>query len=120
VQTEQAINELITYRRVDYLKEALFKSMGRQVSLGSDSVQRVYAALSGGDTPWTGTPPKAPWWPAWRDSEKRRNDVAHDGKRVTQQEATSSVEVGQQYVDHLLRVVGELRRAAVDFAVAPQ
>ena len=101
LETEDALNTLIGLREIDDLRDALFDAMGApQISLHNDRVRGLYTALSE-DNPTT-----APWWSQWRDSIKRRNEVAHKGTEVTRAEAAASVEVARSYCEHVLKVAG--------------
>jgi hypothetical protein len=108
LQTEEAMNELIDLRDVDYLRDALVAT--RKVSLGDDRARRVYQALSG-DSPWSldGGVRRTAWWDAWVASADKRDLVAHRGEKVTLNQADASIAACEAYVDHLIRVVGELR-----------
>lgn len=110
LRTEQAISDLIKWKNVEYLRDALQKT--RRGNLSNGGVRKVYAALSG-DSPWrqpkeTGEPPQAPWWQAWTTSYEVRCRVAHAGAPVTRQEAEKSIDVCEKYVLHLMHTVDRL------------
>jgi hypothetical protein len=82
LQTELAIGALITWRQIEYLRDALQKT--ERGNLYDDRVKAVWAGLSG-DRPWSkpkddGEPPQAPWWPKWVQSYELRCAVAHKGR----------------------------------------
>jgi hypothetical protein len=107
LQTEQALDELIKWRGVEYLRKALLKT--EKGNLSDDRVQRVYAALSG-ERPWSAGPTQAPWWNDWCESVEVRNGVAHRDRKVTREEAEKTAKVCEQYVLHLMNTNERLRK----------
>jgi hypothetical protein len=68
-------------------------------NLGNERVRKVYTALTG-DLVGNALPS---WWQAFKDSVQRRNDIVHEGKRPSQNEAVASFNACVACVEHLNR-----------------
>jgi hypothetical protein len=109
IQTDKALNDLIEWRRVGYLRDSL-QGLSRP-SFSDSRTRKVWTALSD-DSPWSIGPNQAAWWQSWVASVDVRNDIAHKGEKITHSHAVASVDACEQLVLYLMRKVEELLKVA--------
>jgi len=100
--TEDAINEVMSQREVDYLTDAVLDMCGT-VSLANPQLRKLFKALTGAD------PAAEPWWPAWMDARKMRHEVAHGGRTVTRDQALACVDAATKFIAHVSEKVAIVR-----------
>jgi HEPN domain-containing protein len=96
--TERAFKLLFSFKKIEYLYEAIVKPSWKYNNLSKNSqhVRKLYTALSGEAFDKTN--------PLWADLEthfEKRNGIAHRGVPSTKQEAELSVAVAKKYFKHI-------------------
>jgi hypothetical protein len=111
--TEEALYHLIRHRGAQVLGDAVMSLVGNTISLDDSRVRKVYQALTddypGGHDDLGRQ--RAPWWDAWQVGRKLRHNVAHNGARVTSEQATSAIDSVVAYIAHVTGVVERVRAA---------
>lgn len=96
--TERAFKLLFSFKRIEYLYDAIVKQSWKynNLSRNSQQVRKLYTALSGETFDMVN--------PLWKDLEnhfKKRHTIAHRGAPSTKKEAELSVQVAKKYVKHI-------------------
>jgi hypothetical protein len=71
-------------------------------NLANERIRKVYVALTGDDIT------KQPFWSAFKDSSAPRNQFAHEGLPVSQQQASEALEACTAFVRHLEKFVAHV------------
>ena len=100
--TEWAITALFAARENADLAEPIL-GLFLVTDICSDRVHRVFAALSGEK------PNQQSYWPLLKTHRDRRNEVVHRGSKSTGAEASESVAVVGQYLEHAESIVSKLQ-----------
>jgi len=104
--TERAFKLLFSYKRIEYLYDAIVKPSWKYNNLSdkSQQVRKLYTALSG-ETFGKGNP-------LWKDLEthfEKRHSIAHRGAPSTKEEAELSLAVAEKYVKHINDTLGVIK-----------
>ena len=98
VAAQRAFSRAFASRNVSDLEDAV-SDLFSSYNLGNERVRKVYAALTG-DLVGNALPS---WWQPFKDSVQRRNDIVHEGKRPSQEEALESLNACVACVEYLNR-----------------
>jgi hypothetical protein len=96
IATQSAFRRAILKRGLLDLEEVLAGPYP-SYNLKNDRMYKVYTTITGDDVR------QKPWWKAFTESLKRRNDVVHRGTQASQEEARDSLNVCATLIDHLRR-----------------
>jgi hypothetical protein len=97
VATAQALSEALEKKNLHYLKNAVI-ALFRDYNLCSNyRLRDLYNALIGEKVQ------QQPFWKTLDTSVKRRNDIVHQGKFVTEADAQSFLQAAKDLVDYLSR-----------------
>jgi hypothetical protein len=99
LQIEGAVNQLLNARSDKVLVKLVSPANLDTMSLDSDRVYRVYAALTNDH------PKEADWWKEWMKSRQDRHAVAHKGLTMTEQQANAAIASAQKHLDHVSKAV---------------
>ena len=94
VATERSLTEAFLTKGVLYLEDALSEFLNGY-NLANERNRKFYVALTGNDMT------TEPFWPAFRQSAKRRNDIMHGSLIVGKTEADESVKAATDLVAYL-------------------
>ena len=104
VACEAVIAQLLTLRGADYLHSCVDQLVGSFNPSGR--VRDLYVALSGDAIQ------QKPFWPAFKECVRLRNQIVHRGATATEQEAAQYLSVAKEVIAHL-----EARCATTDISV---
>ena len=96
--TEWALTSLFAMRNDSDLTEPIL-GLFQVKDICNDRVRSIYSVLS------SDSPDKKRFWEKFRRHHTRRNNLVHRGKKPSPSEATESVAVVNQYLDHVERVI---------------
>lgn len=100
--TEWALTVLFAMRDDSDLTDPIL-GLFQVTDICNDRVHTIYSALSGDSRK------QMPFWAGLKSHRDRRNDLVHSGKKPSPSEATESVAVVNQYLDHVERVLSGLQ-----------
>jgi len=100
--TEWALTGLFAMRGDSDLTDPIL-GLFQVTDICNDRVHTIYSALSGD------SPKQMPFWAGLKSHRDRRNDLVHRGMKPSPSEATDSVAVVNQYLDHVERVLSGLQ-----------
>ena len=100
--TEYALTLLFQIRGVQFLSEPLL-DLFQVRNIVNNRLQKVYTALSRDRIQRT------PFWQKLKQHYERRNKIVHKGARCTKREAQESISVIGQYIQHVDRVIEQIR-----------
>lgn len=96
IATERALSTAFESKGLQYLEGAV-EELLNGYNLSNDRIRKLYTALTG-DAIEVQT-----FWPHFKESAKRRNEIMHKGRRVKKSEAESSHTAASALVSHLKR-----------------
>ncbi len=103
LRTDKALSDLLQHLSAP-LKEAVLGLCGQTVSLMDENTRKWWCLLTD-DKVGKKT---LVWWKEWTESRELRNDVAHQGRSVTFDDAARSVALAERYIDHVTRVAAAI------------
>jgi len=102
IYTEYVLTLLFQVRGAQFLSEPLL-DLFQVRSILDNRLRKIYTALSRDRVQDT------PFWQKLRQHYKRRNKIVHKGARCTKREAQESISVVGQYIQHVDRVIEQIR-----------
>jgi hypothetical protein len=102
--TERAFVLLFSYKKIDYLYDAIVKPSWKYNNLSNDRVRKLYSALSGEDFS-----KNKDLWDQLDTHMNKRHKIAHRGVMSSREEAELSVEVARKYIVHLSNSIESLK-----------
>jgi hypothetical protein len=94
VAAERALSAAFASKGLQHLEEPVLDFLNGY-NLGNDRNRKLYTALTGDSIE------QEPFWPAFKESSTRRNNVVHGSKIVDQAEADSSYQAARDFITHL-------------------
>jgi hypothetical protein len=114
LHTEEALDNLLRCKYSESAIAELLRSfLGRSVCLDDERVRKVYGVLTGDYPAGHKKLRKKPatWWKEWDASRTLRHEVAHAGKQVSREQAASSIESAEAYIQHVSMQVEQSTRS---------
>ncbi|HEX3082681.1 MAG TPA: hypothetical protein VHQ86_05550 [Candidatus Saccharimonadia bacterium] len=93
--TEKILRHLYQAREIEYLKGA-FEQLLINYNIGNTKVSGLYIALSGD------TIKQEPFWSDFEKHVELRNELVHEGKDATAEEARRSLDVVAMLIQHVV------------------
>jgi hypothetical protein len=94
ISAERAISQAFAAKSIGYLEDWVDDAIS-SYSLSNSRVQDLYNALKGDQIQ------KRPFWPAFKESAKRRHAFVHKGKTITKAEAEASLKAASDLAAYL-------------------
>lgn len=94
VATERILSQSFASKSIQNLEEPVTELLNGY-NLANDKIRKLYTALTGD------TIEKQPFWPNFKESAKRRNQIMHRGAIVGKTEAEESFTASSALVTHL-------------------
>ncbi len=94
---EETFNLLYERRGIADLKRVIGRLLYENYNLAHDRVASLYEGLSGDQIK------QRPFWSRYKDHNELRNDIVHDGRIATPEEAEASLGVVEELIAHLER-----------------
>ncbi len=110
VAADGCLARLIDRTEPASLRQWLKDQLKVNTNLANDNVRKMYTSLSGDPIA------DAPWWSAFKEHTRLRNDVTHEGVPVTSHQSERGLTVVRSLIDHLALsgVEGDHASAAVN------
>lgn len=96
VSVERALSTAFASKGLQYLEDPVLDFLNGY-NLGNDRNRKLYTALTSDSIE------QQAFWPAFKESATRRNNIVHGGKVVGQEDAQSSYEAASEFIAHLKR-----------------
>jgi hypothetical protein len=114
LHTEVALTVLLSRRLEPRVTDAVIALIRGSPALDNGHVRRLWSECTG-DNP-AGIPDKgikpSEWWKAWKEARDLRDEIAHRGATVTQQQAEDAYAASAKYIEHVRSVVNAARPIA--------
>ncbi len=94
IAVERSLSEAFAAKGIQYLEDSVTDFFSGY-NLANDRLRKFYAALTGDEVE------KTPFWPKFKESATRRNNIMHSGATVTKTEAEDSCLAAENLVAHL-------------------
>ncbi|CAM3485500.1 zinc ribbon domain-containing protein [Bordetella sputigena] len=102
VATSRVIDAAFGRSSFPHMAEAMLAFLNGY-SLANPRIREFYASLTGDDVT------RLPYWAKFQESARRRNDVAHTGRILKQQESQESLTATASFVLHMNEVLRKLQ-----------
>jgi hypothetical protein len=100
--TEDALNELMRVRSAEYLSDSIL-GIFKTTNLTDDRLRGIFAALAGEG------PESEVWWESYREAQKVRHSVAHEGKQVSTAQAQSAIAAADSCIGYFAIAIRRAR-----------
>jgi len=94
VSTERALSAAFASKGLQYLEDPVLDFLNGY-NLANDRNRKLYTAFTGDHID------QQAFWPAFKESATRRNNIVHGGSLIGQVEAESSYHTASAFVSHL-------------------
>lgn len=95
VASDSCLNRLVGRAEPPALRAWLESQIDSNANLARPSVRKLFNALSGQELEGE------PWWTAYVENNRLRNDVAHRGKHALEAEATRGLQAVRDLINYL-------------------
>ena len=98
IAADACLTRLIDRTEPTSMSKWLKDQLKVNTNLANESVRKMYTALSGDSIA------DATWWSQYKKHTQLRNDVAHEGARVTSQQSERGLAVVRSLIDHMASI----------------